>query len=90
MYFLLTAAENTGGFQLCRHNLKQCQQTLHLDSPKHCEPLACTGDYYIESLMTLFSFVDLCLAEFDLIRSARTLQQQDGRLFHTTYTNSSF
>ena len=71
---------------LCKHNLKQCRQTLHLDSPKHCEPLACTGDYYIESLMTLFSFGDLRLAEFDLIRTARTLQQQDGRLFHTTYS----
>lgn len=71
---------------LCRHNLKQCRQTIHLDSPKHCEPLACTGDYYIESLMTMFSFGDLRLAEFDLIRTARTLQQQNGRLFHTTYS----
>lgn len=72
--------------QLCRHNLKYCRQTLHLDSPKHCEPLACTGDYYIESLMTLFSFGDMRLAEFDLLRTAKTLEQYDGRLFHTTYS----
>ena len=39
---------------VCKHTLKYCRQTHHLDSPRHCEPLACTGDYYIESLMTAF------------------------------------
>lgn len=79
-------AELNQVLQLCRHNLKYCRQTHHLDSPKHCEPLACTGDYYIESLMTLFSFGDMRLAEFDLLRTAKTLEQYDGRLFHTTYS----
>ncbi|MBE5776400.1 MAG: hypothetical protein E7326_02695 [Clostridiales bacterium] len=70
----------------CRHTLKYCRQTHHLDSPRHCEPLACTGDYYIESLMTLFSFGDLRLAAFDLMRTARMLERRDGRMFHTTYS----
>ncbi len=70
----------------CRHTLKYCRQTIHLDSPKHCEPLACTGDYYIESLMTAFSFGDMRLAEFDLLRTAELLRNNDGRMFHTTYS----
>lgn len=71
---------------VCKHTLKYCRQTHHLDSPKHCEPLACTGDYYIESLMTLFSFGDMGLAEFDIIRTADMLVAHDGRMFHTTYS----
>lgn len=72
--------------EVCAHTLKICRQLHHLDSPRHCEPLACTGDYYIESLMTLFSFTDMSLAEFDVIRTAKLLQHNDGRMFHTTYS----
>lgn len=72
--------------ELCAHALKYCRQTIHLDSPKHCEPLACTGDYYIESLMTAFSFGDMRLAEFDVRRTAELLRYYDGRMFHTTYS----
>ena len=71
---------------VCRHTLKSCRQLHHLDSPRHCEPLACTGDYYIESLMTAFSFGDMRLAEFDIIRTAELLRGNDGRMFHTTYS----
>ena len=71
---------------VCAHTLKYCRQHIHLDSPRHCEPLACTGDYYIESLMTAFSFGDMSLAEFDVIRTAELLRQNDGRMFHTTYS----
>ncbi len=70
----------------CKHTLKICRQTHHLDSPRHCEPMACTGDYYIESLMTMFSFGDMRLAEFDLMRTAIMLERQNGRMFHTTYS----
>lgn len=72
--------------QTCKHTLKICRQTHHLDSPRHCEPLACTGDYYIESLMTPFSFGDMRLSEFDIIRTAVMLERNDGILFHTTYS----
>ncbi len=71
---------------VCRHTLKYCRQMIHLDSPKHSEPLACTGDYYIESLMTAMSFGDMDLAEFDVVRTAELLRMHDGRMFHTTYS----
>ena len=72
--------------RVCRHTLRYCRQTHHLDSPAHCEPLACTGDYYIEMLMTAFSFGDMRLAEFDLLRTAELLRHSDGRMFHTSYS----
>lgn len=72
--------------EVCAHTLQYCRQLQHLDSPRHCEPLACTGDYYIEALMTAFSFGDMTLAEFDVLRTARLLENQDGVLFHTTYS----
>ena len=72
--------------RVCKHALRYCRQTHHLDSPRHCEPLACTGDYYIESLMTAFSFGDMRLAEFDIERTAEHLRYNDGRMFHTTYS----
>ncbi len=72
--------------ETCKHTLKICRQSHHLDSPRHCEPMACTGDYYIESLMTLFSFGDMRLAEFDLMRTAKMLERENGRMFHTTYS----
>ncbi len=70
----------------CIHTLKYCRQTLHLDSPRHCELLACTGDYYIESLMTAFSFGDQALSKFDIRRTAELLRHRDGEMFHTTYS----
>lgn len=72
--------------EVCTHTLKYCRQHIHLDSPRHCEPLACTGDYYIESLMTAFSFGDFDLAKFDILRTAELLRNNNGRMFHTTYS----
>ena len=71
---------------VCAHTLRYCRQTLHLDSGRHCEPMACTGDYYIESLMTAFTFGDMRLAAFDVRRTAQLLRYNDGRMFHTTYS----
>ena len=71
---------------VCAHTLKYCRQLHHLDSPRHCEPLACTGDYYIESLMTSMSYGDMTLSEFDVLRTAELLRNNDGRMFHTTYS----
>ncbi len=72
--------------QICTHTLQYCRQQIHLDSPRHCEPLACTGDYYIQTLMTAFSFGDMRLARFDAVRTADILRQQNGEMFHTTYS----
>ena len=82
----LSDKELEKALDLCRHTLKICRQTLHLDGPRHCEPLACTGDYYIETLMTAFSFGDMRLAELDVLRTAELLIKNDGRMFHTTYS----
>ena len=72
--------------EVCAHTLKYCRQTLHLDSGRHCEPLACTGDYYIETLMTMYTFGDMRLSAFDVRRTAQLLRYNDGRMFHTTYS----
>ncbi len=92
-YPVLETAETTTSdedlnevLSVCAHTLKYCRQLHHLDSPRHCEPLACTGDYYIESLMTAFSFGDMSLAEFDILRTSELLRNNDGRMFHTTYS----
>ena len=73
-------------YDVCKHTLKICRQTMHLDSPMHQEPLACTGDYYIESLMTAFTFGDMRLASFDVMRTADMLCENGGKMFHTTYS----
>ncbi len=78
--------ELTELLDICAHTLKYCRQNHHLDSPLHCEPLACVGDYYIEMLMNIFAYGDTALCEFDLERIAITMENRDGRLFHTTYS----
>lgn len=72
--------------EVCAHTLEMCRQTIHLDSPMHQEPLACTGDYNIEMHMEAFAFGDLTLSKCDIIRTADLLTSQDGRMFHTTYS----
>ncbi len=72
--------------KVCTHTLKTCRQQLHLDSGKHCEPLACTGDYYIQALMTAFTFGDMRLASFDVRRTAQLIRDNDGKMFHTSYS----
>ena len=69
-----------------RHTLKYCRQYIHLDSPKHCEPMACTGDYFIETMMSSFSYGDMTLADFDVVRTARILEHNAGVMFHPTYS----
>ncbi len=73
-------------FDLCKHTLGICRQSLHLDSPYHQENLACTGDYYIESLMSYFCFGDTKLTRFDIVRTIDFLKMNDGFMFHTTYS----
>lgn len=73
-------------YETCKHTLKICRQTIHLDSTSHQELLACTGDYYIESLISLYAYGDMRLAEFDVMRTADWLCKNNGRMFHTTYS----
>lgn len=73
-------------FDVCKWTLNICRQTMHLDSPSHQELLACSGDYYIESMMTPFTFGDMRLAALDVRRTAKWLEINDGRMFHTNYS----
>lgn len=73
-------------YDVCMHTLKICRQTIHLDSPTHQEPLACTGDYYIQSMIEYLSLGDPTLSSLDIKRTAKLLKVQDGRIFHTTYS----
>lgn len=73
-------------FDLGKHTEIICRQSLHLDSPLHQEHLACTGDYYIESLIDAVVLGDTSLSRFDIIRTCDLLRKTKGIMFHTTYS----
>jgi len=73
-------------YETCRHTERICRQSLHLDSPLHQEPLACTGDYMIENHIDAYAFGDLELSRFDIVRTAQILRIKGAKMFHTTYS----
>lgn len=73
-------------YEVCRHTERICRQSLHLDSPLHQEPLACTGDYMIENHIDAYAFGDLALSRFDIVRTAQILRLKGAKMFHTTYS----
>lgn len=73
-------------YELGRHTLQICRQSIHLDSPCHQENLGCAGDYYIESLIGYYAFSDTRLTRFDIIRISDYLKNSGGFMFHTTYS----
>ena len=73
-------------YDVCIHTLKICRQSIHLDSPTHREPLACTGDYFIESLMEYMNMYDPTLTKFDIFRTSQFIELEEGAMFHTTYS----
>lgn len=73
-------------YDVCMHTLEICRQDIHLDSPTHQEPLACTGDYYIQALMEYLNIYDPSLTAFDIYRTAERLKHANGFMFHTTYS----
>ncbi len=85
-YLHTSDSELDSVYDTCKWTLSICRQSLHLDSPKHQELLACTGDYLVETNMTLFTFGDMRLAKQDICRTADWLCENDGRMFHTTYS----
>ena len=70
----------------CDRTLRMCSQRMFLDSPLHQEVTACSGDYWIETLMSLVLYGDARLARADLDRTARLLRQRGGVMFHTSYS----
>ncbi len=73
-------------YDVCMHTLKICRQDIHLDSPTHQEPLACTGDYYVQALMEYLNIYDPTLTAFDIYRTAEMLKYSKGVMFHTSYS----
>lgn len=73
-------------YEVCKHTLLMCDQSIHLDSPMHQELLACTGDYYIESLMERSVSTMTALTRADIVRTAEILCLKEGQMFHTTYS----
>lgn len=73
-------------FNKCTFAVKNCSQSLYLDSPKHCEPLAsCSGDYNIESLVNAFYSGDYELTKHCLRGYAYHLERNGGRCANTSY-----
>lgn len=73
-------------YELGRHTLTICRQSLHLDSPTHQETLGCTGDYFVESMIGYCTFADHRLTRLDLVRTADWLRLHKGVMFHTSYS----
>jgi hypothetical protein len=73
-------------WDIARWTTQMCMNSLYLDSPKHQEPIACTGDYLIESLSNFYAFGDQWLVRQDLIKTARMLKKNNYDMFHTSYS----
>lgn len=73
-------------YDVGRHTVDICRQSIELDSPSHQENLGCVGDYYIESLVAYYCFGDTSLSRFDLLRIADYMRMTDGKMFHTSYS----
>ncbi|MFZ1290082.1 MAG: alpha-L-rhamnosidase C-terminal domain-containing protein [Melioribacteraceae bacterium] len=71
---------------ITRWTTQMCMQSLYLDSPLHQEPIACTGDYLIESLSNYYAFGDRWLTRQDLIKTAKMLEKNNYDMFHTSYS----
>ena len=85
-YFETSRSDLDKIYSVCMHTLEICRQDIHLDSPTHQEPLACSGDYYIQALMEYLNIYDPTLTAFDIERTAQRLKYSNGFMFHTTYS----
>jgi alpha-L-rhamnosidase len=63
-----------------------CQMRMSLDSPVHQEGLGCTADYRIQALISAALYGETRIACADLYRTARLILQQDGFMFHTSFS----
>ena len=73
-------------FEKCSFAIKNCSQSIMLDSPKHCEPASsCAGDYNIISLGTSFLTGDYSLIKHVLREYAKTLEKTSGVNANSSY-----
>jgi len=73
-------------WRVCRWTTQLCMQSYYLDSPIHQEPIGCTADYFVESLINYHAFGDKWLARQDLRKTALMLSKNGYDMFHTSYS----
>ncbi|MDX1932576.1 MAG: alpha-L-rhamnosidase C-terminal domain-containing protein [Capsulimonadales bacterium] len=73
-------------WEVCRWVTQICQQTHHLDSPHHQEPISDPGDYLIIALLNYCAFFQPWLVRQDLRKYAWIMEQCGNRVFHTSYS----
>lgn len=73
-------------WSIIRWTTQLCMNDMFYDSPKHQEPIACTGDYFIESLINYYAFGDVWLTRQTLIKTALMLEKNNYDMFHTSYS----
>jgi alpha-L-rhamnosidase len=73
-------------WKVSRWSTQICMNDMLFDSPLHQEPIGCTGDYFIQLLNNCYAFGDAWLFRQNLIQTARMLQKNDYRMFHTSYS----
>lgn len=73
-------------WNVSRWAVQICQQTHHLDSPNHQEPISDPGDYLIEAMVNYHAFAQPWLARQDLRKFAWLLQDEKYQNFHTSYS----
>lgn len=73
-------------WEIVRWTTQLCMNDMFFDSPMHQEPIACTGDYFIQSMNNYYVFGDPWLTRQNLVQTVRMLQKNDYKMFHTSYS----
>jgi len=73
-------------WDITRWTTQLCMNDMFYDSPRHQEPIACTGDYFIESLINYYAFGDPWLTRQTLVKTALLLEKNNYDMFHTSYS----
>ncbi|MFO7852603.1 MAG: alpha-L-rhamnosidase C-terminal domain-containing protein [Bacteroidota bacterium] len=73
-------------WDITRWTTQLCMNDMFYDSPKHQEPIACTGDYFIQSLINYYAFGDPWLTRQTLVKTALLLEKNNYDMFHTSYS----
>lgn len=76
----------TSLWDITRWTTQLCMNDMFYDSPKHQEPIACTGDYFIQSLINYYAFGDPWLTRQTLLKTAWMLEKNQYDMFHTSYS----
>ena len=73
-------------WEIVRWTTQMCMNDMFFDSPMHQEPIACTGDYFIQSMNNYYAFGDPWLTRQNLVQTARMLEKNEYKMFHTSYS----